>query len=227
MRRPLILAATLLFVASFPLHAAEDPLEGMNRRVHAFNEAVRGNLVAPLARLTLRHMPAGVRRGAAQALATLGEPVATVAALAAGEVDLAKNAAARFAINATLGWAGTRDVATGMGYPRHAFGFADTACRWGIPSGPYLVLPLLGPATLRDDSAQALSATALAQLVGSEALLAWSGAETFLGYAALHPDVERLQAESLDAYAVLRSAYLQRRAAACPVDRTIGDDAER
>lgn len=219
----LALAGALLLLAAPtpPARAAADPLEAVNRRVHAFNQVVRARILAPAAELWLSAVPAGVRHGAARAVANLGEPLTATAALAAGEVGLAAHAAARFGINTTLGLGGIRDRAAALGYPRRAFGFADTACRWGLPSGPYLVLPVLGPSTLRDAGAQAVSAAALAQLLGSEALLAWSGSDAFLAYADLHPALERIEAESLDPYAVLRSAYLQRRAAACPVDRAM------
>ncbi|MBX9698463.1 MAG: VacJ family lipoprotein [Acetobacteraceae bacterium] len=225
MSRHARLAAILLLASALPAAAAPDPLEGVNRRVHAFNEAVRITVAAQLVRLWQHHVPAPVRQGAAGTLATLGEPVTAAAALAAGELGTAGNAAARFGINATLGLGGWRDPASAMGYPRRAFTLADAACRWGVPSGPYLVLPLLGPSTLRDAGAQAASAAALAQLLGAEAMTAWGGAEAFLGYAALHAAAERLRAESLDAYAAQRSAFLQRRAATCPSDR-VPDEAD-
>ena len=164
-------------------------------------------------------MPQAVRDAAARALANLGEPVTVAAALAAGETGIAANAARRFGINLTLGLGGVRDEAASRGHAPHPFTLADTACRWGVPSGPYLVLPILGPATLRDATAQALSAAALAQLLGSDAVLAWGSADAMAAYAAAHPALERLEAEALDSYAALRSVTLQRRAAACPVDR--------
>ena len=88
-----------------------------------------------------------------------------------------------------------------------------------MPAGPYLVLPLLGPSTLRDAAALLATSTALSQALGTEPVLAWSGGDLFLGYAAAHEDLARIEAEALDAYAVLRSAYLQRRASRCPADR--------
>lgn len=217
--RSLALAAALTLAAT-PALAADDPLEGANRRIHAFNEVVRVQVLAPLAGLYVAHVPRPVRDGAARALANLGEPVTAAAALAAGETGIAANAALRFGINLTMGLGGIRDAAAERGRAPRPFSLADAACRWGVPAGPYLVLPVLGPSTLRDAAAQTISAAALVQLLGSDAMLAWSGAEALTGYAALHVALERVAADSLDPYAVLRSAYLQRRAAACPGDRT-------
>jgi phospholipid-binding lipoprotein MlaA len=219
--RRLVACAVLLAAAVPPATASatDDPFEAANRRVHAFNQGVRSRVLGPLAEFYLSTVPAGVRRGIGNALANLNEPVAALSGLAAGELGLAANAAARFGINSTLGLAGVRDRAAEMGYPRRPFGLADAACRWGVPSGPFLVLPLLGPSTLRDTAARAATGVALSQALGSDVYLAWSSGDAFVGYAQLHPEIDRIDAQSLDPYAVYRSAYLQQRAASCAVDR--------
>lgn len=222
MIRPVALAlclASALSLAATPALAFADPLEAANRQVHAFNQVARTAVLAPIAALYTAHVPPGLRAGTARALANLGEPVSAVAALAAGETAIAANAALRFGINTTLGLGGVRDAAAARGHALQPFTLGDTACRWGVPAGPFLVLPLLGPATLRDAAAQAVSAAALAQLLGSDAVLAWGSVDTLAAYIAAHPALEQLEAESLDSYAALRSVTLQRRAAACPVDR--------
>jgi phospholipid-binding lipoprotein MlaA len=99
------------------------------------------------------------------------------------------------------------------------FAPADALCAWGVPRGPFLVLPLLGPSTLRDAGAAAAAGAALSQAIGPDAWLAWSAGDALHAYAELHPELERIEAQSLDPYAVLRSAHLQRRAVACPGDR--------
>jgi phospholipid-binding lipoprotein MlaA len=88
-----------------------------------------------------------------------------------------------------------------------------------VPSGPFVVLPLLGPSTLRDAGALVATSAALSQTLGSDVYFAWSGSDAFVGYAELHDELERIDAQSLDAYAVHRSAHRQRRAAVCPTDR--------
>ncbi len=89
----------------------------------------------------------------------------------------------------------------------------------GVPSGPYLVLPLIGPSTLRDAGTMVATSAALSQMVGSEAFLGWRGTDLFTTYAAFHAELMQIDAQALDSYALHRSAFLQRRAAACPADR--------
>jgi len=196
----------------------------MNRRVHAFNEVLRAQVLSPAAELYRSKTPDWLRRGIGSALANLNEPITAASGLIAGDFDLAWNAVARFGINSTLGLAGIRDPATGLGFPRQALAVADAVCRWGVPSGPFLVLPVLGPSTLRDASALAGSGAALSYLLGPEPTLAWSGADLFAGYAETHEQLSQIDAHAIDSYAVYRSAFLQRRGAACPVDREAASD---
>jgi phospholipid-binding lipoprotein MlaA len=214
-----LLAMLLAAAQPATARAAGDAFEAVNRRVHAFNQGVRAKVLSPLAELYTSATSAEVRGGVGNALANLGEPITALSGLAAGDLGLAANAAARFGINSTLGLAGVHDRAAAMGYPRRAFGVADAVCSWGVPSGPYLVIPLLGPSTLRDVGALAASGAALSQVLGPDVFLAWRTGDAFVGYAQIHRELDRVDARSLDAYAVHRSAYLQRRAAVCPADR--------
>jgi phospholipid-binding lipoprotein MlaA len=215
-------ACVLLLIVAQPttVWAADDPFEAVNRRIHTFNRRVQAKVLDPLVDLYLSTTSAEVRRGVGNALGNLGEPIIAVSGLAAGNVDLAMNAAARFGINSTIGFAGVRDRAAEMGYPRRVFGVADAICSWGVPSGPFIVLPLLGPSTLRDAGALVATSATLSQTLGPEFYFAWSTSDVFVGYAQLHHELNRIDAHSLDAYAVYRSAYLQRRAATCGTDRT-------
>jgi phospholipid-binding lipoprotein MlaA len=215
-------ACVLLLIVAQPttVSAADDPFEAVNRRIHTFNRRVQAKVLGPLVDLYLSTTSAEVRRGVSNALGNLGEPITAVSGLAAGNVDLAMNAAARFGINSTLGLAGVRDRAAEMGYPRQVFGVPDAICSWGVPSGPFVVLPLLGPSTLRDAGALVATSATLSQALGPEFYFAWSTSDVFVGYAELHHELSRIDAHSLDAYAVYRSAYLQRRAATCATDRT-------
>jgi phospholipid-binding lipoprotein MlaA len=222
-RRPIavaaaVLATALLLASAAPAAAEADPFEAVNRRVHRFNEGVRTWVLAPAAEIYVATVPAGLRRGVANLLGNLNEPIVALSGLAAGEFDLAANAAARFGINSTLGLMGVHDRAAELGYPRRAFAVADAVCRWGVPSGPFLMLPLLGPTTLRDAAARMATGAALSQALGTDLYLAWSGGDAFIGFAEMHRELERLEALALDPYAVQRSAYLQRRATVCPTD---------
>jgi len=217
----LVLATGLI---AAPAQAAQDPLEGVNRRIHAFNQGVQAYVLGPATEAYLAVTSPGFRTGIANALSNLGEPVTAVSSLAAGDVTRATNAVIRFGINTTLGLGGVNDAAGPLGFPRRPFGLADAACAWGVPRGPYLVLPVLGPTTLRDASAMATSVALLAQAVGPEAVIGWRTSEMFVSYSGIHHELRRIDAEALDSYAVHRSAYLQRRSLACPGDAV--DDEE-
>ncbi|PWS34081.1 hypothetical protein DFH01_27540 [Falsiroseomonas bella] len=221
------LCATLLLPAA--AQAAPDPWEGVNRRIHGFNALAQSYALAPAAALWRAQVSAETRAGVGRVLANLGEPVTALSAVAAGDLSRAWNAARRFGINATLGWGGWHDAAAERGLERQPLSPGDAACAWGLPSGPYLVLPLLGPSTLRDAGAALAANAALAQGLGAAPVAGWQAGDAFLAYERAEPALTRLEAESLDAYAALRSAWLQRRAAACPQDEAgvaAEDDAE-
>ena len=119
-----------------------------------------------------------------------------------------------------------RDAAAEFGYRRASLGLGDALCRWGVPAGPYLVLPLFGPTTLRDAGGLIATSLALSQVVGADALLAWSAGAGFVDYAAWHPELDRLERGALDGYAALRSIHRQRRAATCATDPQIDEEEE-
>lgn len=215
LRRLLLVVAFLLPGAA---QATPDPLEPVNRRIHAFNALAQAHALGPLADLWRAHVPPAARAGLGQAVGNLGEPMTALSGLAAGDLGLAGHALARFGINTTLGWGGWRDAAAEQGFPARGMTPGDAACAWGVPSGPYLVLPLLGPTTLRDAAAGLALSSVLAAGVGAAPVAAVQGGDAFLAYDRLHDELRRVEATSLDPYAVLRSAWLQRRAASCPGD---------
>jgi phospholipid-binding lipoprotein MlaA len=222
LRRLLLVVAFLLPGAA---QATPDPLEPVNRRIHAFNALAQAHALGPLADLWRAHVPPAARAGLGQAVGNLGEPMTALSGLAAGDLGLAGHALARFGINTTLGWGGWRDAAAEQGFPARGMTPGDAACAWGVPSGPFLVLPLLGPTSLRDASAGLAAGAVLAQGVGGAPVAGWQGADAFLLFERLQDPLRRLEAESLDAYAALRSAWQQRRALACATDRAAaGED---
>ncbi len=223
MRNGMVLRAALAglamaAVASPALAHGGDPLERVNRYTHGFNVTLRAHVLSPAARLYAAQVPEEVRQGIGKALSNLGEPVTALAGLAGGEFGIAGHALHRFGINTVLGYGGVRDVAAERGLPPRPFGLADAACGWGVPSGPYLVLPILGPSTLRDAAASIATGLALSQALGPEAVLGWQAGSSFHGYAEVHRDLDAADAHALDPYAMQRSAHLQRRALACPGD---------
>lgn len=215
-----------LGLGALPAHAAPDPLEPVNRRIHAFNRLLQAHVLGPVAEAYVERTPAGLREGVANAFANLGEPITAISAVAAGDLPRAANAALRFGINSTLGLAGVADPAASLGFPRRPMATADALCSWGVPSGPYLVLPLIGPSTLRDAGAMVATSAALSQAVGAEVFLGWRSGDLFTAYAAFHAELQRIDEQALDSYALHRSAFLQRRAATCPADRMAGLEEE-
>lgn len=217
----------LLALAASPAQGASDPLEGLNRQVHGFNRLVQAHVLDPVVTAYVAHAPAPIRAGIANAFANLREPLTALSGLAAGDFDLAWHATARFGINSSLGLGGVRDSAAERGWPRRRAEPGDAVCAWGVPSGPYVVLPILGPSTLRDAAALLASSAGLAQALGLQVFVPWRSGDMMVAYSEIATDLARIEAESLDAYAVYRSAYLQRRAAACPVDRIVDRTQDR
>jgi len=214
-------AALALLAALLPgaAQAMWDPLEPVNRAMHGFNAEARAWAFDPAIAAWRAHVPEGLRVGLGQAVANLGEPVSAVSALAAGEWAIAGNAVTRFAINTTLGRAGWRDAAAERGLERQAMTPGEALCAWGVPSGPYLVLPLLGPSTLRDAAATAALGAAVSAGIGAAPVAAQQGAEALVGYDSARESLARLETGALDPYAALRSVLAQRRAARCATDR--------
>jgi phospholipid-binding lipoprotein MlaA len=221
-----LLAALLLATPAGAAGLEHDPLEGVNRRVHALNREVQARVLAPAVTAFRTWTTPELRQGLGQAVSNLNEPVVAATALAAGRTETAWNAAARFGINTTLGWGGVQDRAAEMGYPRQAFGLGDTLCAWGIPAGPFLVLPVLGPATLRDATAAIATSAALSQALGADVVTGWNATDAFLGYERVEGTLRQIGEQALDDYAAFRALHLQRRAAACAVDRAALEAAE-
>ncbi len=139
--------------ATGPYANPRDPLEPMNRQVASFNEVVDNAVVKPVAKAYTFVTPVLVRQGVTNFFSNLGEVWSTANNLLQFKGREAAESWMRFTINSVFGVAGVFDLATDMGLERHKEDFGQTLGWWGVPSGPYLVLPLLGPSTLRDTAA--------------------------------------------------------------------------
>jgi phospholipid-binding lipoprotein MlaA len=129
---------------------ADDPLEPMNRYFFDFNQKLDRNAALPAATFYTATMPNPARRSIHNFLDNLGGPVTVVNDLLETQFRNAGNAAARFVINTTVGLAGIFDVADGWGLPGRDRDFGETLGSYGVPQGPYLVLPFRGPTAVRD-----------------------------------------------------------------------------
>ena len=126
-----------------------DPFEGMNRKVFVFNKALDDYVAAPVSDAYLWVTPQFVQTGIANFFSNLKDINVVLNDLMQGKVDQGGQDTGRFVVNTTLGLAGLFDVATELGLEKHDEDFAQTLAVWGVPRGPYLVLPVIGPSTGR------------------------------------------------------------------------------
>nr|WP_315430158.1 VacJ family lipoprotein [uncultured Albidiferax sp.] len=139
--------------ATGPQANPRDPLEPLNRKIFGFNEVVDNAVLKPVATVYTKVTPSLVRTGVTNFFSNLTE----VWSIANNALQLKGREAAeswmRFSINTVFGLGGVFDLATDMGLERHKEDFGQTLGSWGVPSGPYLVLPVLGSSTVRDTAA--------------------------------------------------------------------------
>ena len=189
-----------------------DPMEGFNRGVYKFNDAIDRHALRPAAVAYRDLTPAWLQKGVGNFFTNLFYPTTIANQLLQGKFKEGGQDIARFVINTTLGWGGIFDVATGARLPVHDEDSGQTLGRWGVPPGPYLMLPFLGPATLRD--APARIADDFTQP------FRWydAGNERYFSLAVYLIDkragllqLDRLVNEAYDPYTFVRDAYLQRR----------------
>jgi phospholipid-binding lipoprotein MlaA len=156
-----LLVAVVSGCASQPASFSDDPdpWEGVNRPIFAFNRGLDKVLIRPAARAYDSVLPSPAKTGVTNFFKNLDEPFNALHCLLQGKPRLAGNAAARFVLNTTVGLAGLFDVAARSGVEgpdgerglrRHEEDLGQTLAVWGVPAGPYLMLPLLGPSSARD-----------------------------------------------------------------------------
>jgi phospholipid-binding lipoprotein MlaA len=217
---PLILLACLAGCSTTqqPYSASDvaDPIEPVNRAIFSFNMFVDRWVLEPVARAYRFVTPEAARRSVANFLANLRSPVILANDALQGERERAGITLGRFMINTTMGVAGLFDPATTLGYPRHDEDFGQTLGVWGVPSGPYIMLPLLGPSNGRDTVGRVgdyfinpLNHCCITQderfgLLGTNAV---SEREANIEL------LDDLRANSIDLYATIRTIYTQKRAA--------------
>lgn len=136
--------------ASGPNAVARDPLEPFNRGVYGFNEALDSSVIRPVARAYQDVTPTPVRTGITNFFANIADVWSTLNNALQLKPAQTVETGARVAVNTVVGILGIFDVATSLQLERHPEDFGQTLGYWGVPSGPYVVLPVLGPSTLRD-----------------------------------------------------------------------------
>lgn len=209
----LCLAVLVTGCATAPQTSARDPWEGFNRSVYQFNEKVDLVVVKPVAEVYQNITPQPVRTGVKNFFGNLSDVWSTVnSALQLKPAQTLDNLL-RVLINSTLGLYGVLDIATEIQLERHTEDFGQTLGHWGVPSGPYLVLPLMGPSTLRDTASLSVDtqgnlARQLEHVPTRNSLLFTSAVDKRARYLGAG---ERLDELALDKYIFVRDVYLQKR----------------
>jgi phospholipid-binding lipoprotein MlaA len=128
----------------------KDPWEQTNRAVMSFNESLDDYLIRPLTKVYEFIVPSPVRTALRNIFANVGDVYNAVNNLLQGKPKAAVDDVVRVLVNTTIGVGGIWDAASAGGIERHSEDFGQTFGVWGLPDGPYMVLPLLGPSTVRD-----------------------------------------------------------------------------
>ncbi len=226
-RGPRRYAAALALVAAFGATSAtaadttpRDPLERLNRATYAFNDALDRMLARPAAKAYKKVVPEKARQGVSNFLANLAYPTVILNDALQAKFKDAGSDTVRFLANTTIGIGGIFDPATHFGLPIHDEDFGQTMGAWGVPAGPFLVVPFLGPSDARD-----LPGKVVDHFTGGDYLIkyapndvAQSSKTDYVLYAVRLLDRrtellgtdETLQ-QAFDPYALVRNAYLKRR----------------
>ena len=138
-----------------------DPLEPLNRKIFSFNQKADEHVLKPLAKGYDKITPDPVKTGVTNFFSNLSDIPNAANNLLQGKVKDSATSLARFGINSTIGILGLFDVASKEGIEQKKEDLGQTLAVWGIPSGPYVVLPFLGPSNLRDGSAKMVTAAKL------------------------------------------------------------------
>ena len=202
----------LVLLFSFPLYAKEinDPFEDLNRDIFVFNEKLDEKILKPTALVYRKVTPQFARTGVTNFFNNLEEIDTTINQVLQGEIKYAFNDAGRFVINTTIGLFGLIDIASKMGLEKHEEDFGQTLGVWGISSGPYIMLPFLGPSNPRDLLSRPISSF----LSGTFAMEDNDVKFTLVGIDALETRERLLDAETLiigDKYMFVKDAYVQSR----------------
>jgi phospholipid-binding lipoprotein MlaA len=214
---PVLVALVLLAscAARRPDAAEHDPWEGLNRKMFVFNDKLDVYALEPAATGWSKVTPLRLRTSISNFFSNLRFPIVTANDLLQGKVLAAGNDIGRFAVNTTVGVLGFFDPASGWGLESRDEDFGQTLGVWGVPSGPYLVIPLLGPSTVRDAAGQAVDvAFAVTPFFVDTWILVAARMFDAVDERSLYlQEVRDAKASAIDYYSFVRNAYLQRRKA--------------
>jgi phospholipid-binding lipoprotein MlaA len=213
------MAALVLSGCAEQTSGVYDPLEPVNRRIFAFNHMLDNHAALPAASYYKSALPNGVRDGVHNFLSNLGEPVNFANDVLQGQVTRAGMSVCRFGVNSTVGVAGFMDPASGWGCLAHEEDFGQTLGDYGMPGGPYLVLPLIGSTLPRDAAGKIFVDhffSPLGYVVYRGKLYVSLGRNfiTTIDQRSRHiEELRDIERNSIDYYAAMRSLYIQVREA--------------
>ncbi|ACI50937.1 VacJ family lipoprotein [Gluconacetobacter diazotrophicus PA1 5] len=198
---------------------ANDPYESMNRKFYDITMKLDKYSLRPVAQAYVWAVPYRVRQSMGNMSQTMNEPVVFFTDVGAGKPRRAGDAFVRWCINMVAGIGGLIDVAKYAGYPHHDDDAGLTLATWGVPSGPYLFLPMMGPSSFRDGIGYGIDVglSPWNYVPSGYGLLTFNWAYNIMGMINARADhldaLDQLQKDALDPYATIRSAYQQQRKA--------------
>jgi phospholipid-binding lipoprotein MlaA len=197
-------------------HGAEeisDPVEGVNRAVFGFNDALDIMIMRPVAALYGYLMPPPAKPAAQRFFKNLTAPVVMINDLVQLDGTDAAVTAGRFVINSTVGVLGLFEMAEGFGLKEHHADFGQSLHSYGVGAGPYVVLPVLGPSTLRDGTGQVVDnfIDPFNYILNANANTARGIGSAIVGRESLVAPLDNLRNNSVDYYAAVRAAWYQNR----------------
>ena len=217
MRTASLVIALLAALCAAPAGAQEDddPWEGFNRAMFSLNDGLDRWVLEPVAKGYDFVTPDPLEQCFSNFFRNLQVPIQGVNGLLQGKPVNAASDIGRFTVNTTIGLAGFLDPATYFGLVKHEEDFGQTLGVWGVPNGPYLVIPLLGPSTVRDTGGLMVDSMMhpgwyyldAAVTVGSRVF------DTINSRALALEDIQNARNAALDFYSFVRNGYLQRRRA--------------
>lgn len=205
----------LLTSLSLPLAAEEesgtyDPFEPLNRKIFVFNEGLDEYILEPVARGYRNVTPDPVERGVSNFISNLVDFNNIVNSILQGRVGDAIHSTGRFLANTTIGLGGLFDVASQMGVEQRSADFGQTLATWGVGQGPFLMVPVLGPRTLRSGVGTGVDVYISLPYQSDDSYISWG----YTVVEAIDLRAQLLGADELisgDRYIFFRDAYIQRR----------------
>ncbi|MEX8494718.1 VacJ family lipoprotein [Sphaerotilus sp.] len=208
-----MLLCSVVLLAGCATAQRPDPLEPLNRKVFAFNEAVDKVALKPAAQVYEAVLPVSVQLVVSNFFGNVRDAWSAVNLFLQGRFADGFSDVMRFGTNTVFGFGGVMDIATELGFERHGEDFGQTLGRWGVPSGAYIVWPILGPSTVRDSIGLPVDLKASPEALVSVSVTrnTMTGVRLVSTRAGLLSATKLIDDIALDKYAFVRNAYLQRR----------------